>query len=245
MLRRTIQFSRERGHQLLLGIHLAYIGYGYANRGDISCTRQPLEESIQILEVPGVRHFLGMTYVFYGLSHIYAGNQPDAENAARNALAISRGINDIWREGEALVCLGHALAAQDRLDEADEAYTQGLALYVKMERTRRSLEALAGLAMVTERQGDTARALAHIEKILQDLAANQAVATEESFRVYRTCYQLLHQHQDPRAPDLLNLAYEQLQKRSASLTDSAQQQLFWDMPGHREIELAWRILHTA
>ena len=239
LLRNTIHRTLERGHQFQAGIQLAYLGYSFANRGENHAAASLLE-AIQVLEQASIRHYLSMALVFYAQYHLYTGNEPAAEKAARKALEISRELHDVRREGEALVCLGHSLAVQGRLDEAKNVYANGLALHRRMERTRSSLEALSGLARVAEQMGETEQATTHLEQILQDLDAISSFATEESFRIYRTCYQLLRQRQDPRAANLLALAHHQLQKRAASLADTQQEELFWGMPGHREIERAWR-----
>ncbi len=245
LLAEALQLGRRRGYHYRIEAVQFYLGFACANRGDFKSAKAHFEEGIRTHNEIGAEQFLSGGYCSYSLSSHYDGDQQAAEVMARNALTVTRKLGDARREGEALVCLGHALAAQDRLDEATSAYAQGVALHRTLEHTRHSLEALAGLAHVADRKGETDSALSYLEEILQDLASNQSVATEESFRVYHTCYQLLRQHEDPRAPALLQLAHEQLHKRAATITDAGQQELFWAMPGHRAVDRDWHALNSA
>ena len=172
LLAEALQLGRRRGYHYRIEAVQFNLGFACANRGDFKSAKAHFEEGIRTHNQIGAEQFLSSGYCSYSLSNHYDGDQQAAEVMARNALTVTRKLGDSRREGEALVCLDHALAAQDRLDEAANAYAQGVALHRTLEHTRHSLEALAGLAHVADRKGETDSALSYLEEILQDLASN-------------------------------------------------------------------------
>jgi tetratricopeptide (TPR) repeat protein len=240
LLKEALQLGINRGYHYRREAVQFYLGFACANRGDFGLAITHFEEGIQAHRRIGADQFLSVGYINYSLCCHYAGDDTAAEAMAENAVEVAQKLGDGRREGGALVSMGHALAAQDRFDEAVKAYSQGLLLHRKYDRPVRRLEAIAGLARVAERTGNFDQVSNHIQEILHNLDDIREYATEESFCVYQTCYQILHQRQDPRATNLLRLAYQQLEQRASSLSDAEQQRLFWDMAGHREIERAWR-----
>ena len=107
------------------------------------------------------------------------------------------------------------------------------------------MEPLAGLARVALAQADHAQALAHAQEILDHLAAYPRLeGTWEPLRVYLTCYQVLHAHDDPRAEAVLEAGYRLLQERARKIEDGDLRRSFLEnVPHHREIVAAWEASH--
>jgi len=97
-----------------------------------------------------------------------------------------------------------------------------------------AMEPLAGVARVSLAQNDLAQA--QIEEILGFLEDNTLDGTEEPFRVYLTCYRVLHANQDPRAQVLLATVHNLLQDQAAKIEDEGMRRSFLEnVPAHREI----------
>jgi tetratricopeptide (TPR) repeat protein len=136
----------------------------------------------------------------------------------------------------ALTYLGHALVNLDRLPEAAEAYREALLLRREFGQPHMSMEPLAGLARISLAENDLARAQTHVEEILGFLQDNTLDGTEEPFRVYLTCYRVLHANQDPRAQEILNTAHGLLQEQAVRISDEELRRSFLEnVAAHREI----------
>jgi hypothetical protein len=108
-----------------------------------------------------------------------------------------------------------------------------------MELYNRSMEPLAGLARIAWHCGNLPQAQVHVDEILLHLESSSLASTEEAFRVYLTCYRILRENRDPRARDMLQIAHGQLQARAATLEGPEQEQMFWQMAGHKQISREW------
>ncbi len=131
-------------------------------------------------------------------------------------------------------CAGLTLEDRD-YPEAAEYFRQAYDCYVAMELFNRSMAPLAGLARLAATCWRLRSGNAYLEQMLDHLAAHELDKTEEGFRVYVTCYRLLHAAGDPRAADFLTIAQEHLRIRAASLSETQHLRMFWDMTDHREI----------
>jgi hypothetical protein len=99
-----------------------------------------------------------------------------------------------------------------------------------------AMESLAGLAHVALDQDDLDRAQAQVGQILSFLEDNTLEGTEEPFRIYFVCHQVLRANQDPRAREILVSAYDLLQERAAKITDAELRRSFLEeVPAHQEI----------
>jgi hypothetical protein len=124
----------------------------------------------------------------------------------------------------------------DRLAEAADAYRQAMILRREFGQSHMAMEPLAGLARVSLAQNDLAQAQTHVEEILGFLEDNTLDGTEEPFRVYLTCYRVLHANQDARAQVLLTSAHSLLQEQAAKIEDEALRRSFLEnVAAHREI----------
>ena len=103
-----------------------------------------------------------------------------------------------------------------------------------MRRERHVLEAQTGLARVYMARGEIEQALIQVEEILAYMEENTPPkgsshpldGTEEPFRIYLTCYQVLKANNDPRASTILTDAYNLLQTRATNISDEHLRQCF-------------------
>jgi tetratricopeptide (TPR) repeat protein len=141
----------------------------------------------------------------------------------------------------ALTNLGHALHGLEQLEEAAAAYQQALALRYELGEIHLTLDPLAGIARISLAKQDLLSALAPVETILSYLTDNnQGEGLSDPFGIYLTCYQALQANNDPRAPEILQIAYDQLQKRAAQIGDPEMRHSFLkNVAAHRTIVEEW------
>jgi len=67
-------------------------------------------------------------------------------------------------------------------------------------------------------------------------AGNVLDGTGAPFRIYLTCYRVLQAREDPRAAQILETAFQLLQKWAANIPDEGSRRSFLEnVPWHREI----------
>jgi predicted ATPase/class 3 adenylate cyclase len=119
------------------------------------------------------------------------GDYPAASAYAHQILATSQGSGERSTEGDAWMGLGHALAGQSLWVEAQDAYQHALDIWCELEQTSRAYEARAGIVRMLLARGYPAEARAQGEMILPYLAPETLAGTDEPFRIYHTCYEVL------------------------------------------------------
>jgi hypothetical protein len=89
-------------------------------------------------------------------------------------------------------------------------------------------------------QGHPSLAQTQVEEILSYLETDSLEGTDEPFRVYLTCYQVLKANQDPRAQEILTTAHNLLQEHAGNTTDEEMRRSFLEnVPAHRELVREW------
>ncbi len=128
----------------------------------------------------------------------------------------------------------------DRTPDARDAFTRSRDAWTSLGRTPLALEASAGLAEASLREGDLAQALANVDTVLQHIAEDTLDGTDELFQIYLTCYRVLKAHGDARAKSLLDEAYKMLSTRASYLAEKKDREAFFrNVPAHRELMARW------
>ena len=79
----------------------------------------------------------------------------------------------------------------------------------------------AWLATATDRRGDAAAALAHVQHVLDFLENATLEGMDEPARVCQLCGQILQEYADARAATLLAMGRALVEQRARSLTEAA------------------------
>ena len=183
-------------------------------------------------------------WIRFGLLQHHMGDHQAALESIQQALSIMRDHGKHEYGPRGLTILGHALTALGRLSEAEQAYQKASDSGYATGRPRQSIEARAGLARVAVARGDTDLALIQVKEILAYMEANTPPkgsshpldGTQEPFRIYLTCCQVLKANNDPRAPIILTDAYNLLQTRAANISDEELRNCFLNnVAANREI----------
>jgi tetratricopeptide (TPR) repeat protein len=208
----------------------------HLDRGDYAKGKADLEEALQIYQEAGRQEqHISKVLGFLALLYHSLGEQTQAALCGEEAARLARTLDDPRIEGDALTRCGRVLDSQGRLGEAAELFQQALADFRQTGQDNHTMMPFAGLAEIALRQGEPAQAQHWIELILTHLQTRQLDCTDEELYVYMTGYRVLRAAQDPRSAHLLQLAYQQLQTRAATLDDDHERRLFWSAPPHAEV----------
>ena len=233
------QIDEQLGAKDELAIGLNCLGFLYLNMGQLPQAQAAQERALQQLRQLRFTQWEVKALTALGWIHLLSRNLAGALAYATEARAASLAVNEQRQAAYASTCLGYVLIEQQQLAEATAAFHQAIGWHEQMQQANRRLEPLAGLAQVALLQGDLPQAQHLVEEILTHLQNHTLDRTEDAFRVYLTCYQVLRTGHDPRTRTMLHTAYEQLQTRALSLAEPEAQRHFWEaIPTHREVQQA-------
>jgi tetratricopeptide (TPR) repeat protein len=235
-LRINQEISNRQGEAMTL-MSIARI---FARQGEYSKSKlynqQCLEIFREIDDRPGETEGLS----FLSLLCHQLGEDQAALEHSQLALEITHELGDRNSQAYLQTYLGHALVGLDRLAEAEEAYRQAIVLRGDFGQPHMAMEPLAGLARVSLAQNDLSQAQTYVAEILAFLEDNSLDGTDEPFRVYLTCYHVLHAGQDPRAKEILKTAYGLLQEQAVRISEGELRRSFLEnIVAHREILNEW------
>lgn len=232
----SLQLCQEIGDRWGESVALNNLGAFDMNQGQLASARVAYEQAVTLSQQIGNSYGETLSLSCLGLLHHQMGDDGQSEAYCRQSLlrALSSGARA--ESGFALTILGHALAGQREWAESAAAYQQALTIRRELGQPNLATEPLAGLARVEMGRGMVAAALPYVEEILAHLEHNTLAGTDEPYRVYLTCYQVLQANHHPRAPELLQTGYRLLCEQANRLTDpNRRQALLHNVPAHREL----------
>lgn len=172
---------------------------------------------------------------------LLVGDLETAQRLAQEGNQVAQALGSRAKQAQALTFLGHAHHALQQPAEAIIAYQQAITLYAQIDDAQSAAEAQAGLAEVTQGQGEGAQALALVETLLPGLIAGVQVGIDEPFYTYLVCYQVLADHDDERATAVLQQGYALLTAYANQIMDPALRHSFLrNVPVHRALQQAYR-----
>lgn len=242
---RAIQLSQQAGDRRSESIPLINLASLLQLLGNYTAARR-------LRAVPGIKQELSdrpgevWGLVYLSLLFHQLGNQSVAENYARQALHSAVEIGDRHNQATALANLGHALTAQRHYEQAEEMYTQSLILRQELGQETMAMEAYAGLARAALLGGRPGKALEYVDHILAFLEDKSLDGTDEPFRVWLTCYQVLEAGHDERAGECLQRGYDLLMERSGQIQDPELRHSFLEnVSAHQSLVSAWNVYSAA
>lgn len=168
------------------------------------------------------------------------GEQENARDYCQQAIALATELQIPTIQAQAETFLGHVLFTGGLTAAAADAYRHSITLASELE-PYQTIEARTGLAAALSARGEPLSALAEVEAVLDFLAMHPLTGIIEPFRVYLTCYQILQHQQDPRAAEIVAIAYQRLHERAAAILDKELQRSFLEeIPAHRVLVRAVR-----
>jgi diguanylate cyclase (GGDEF)-like protein len=238
---RSIQISQQTGDRLSASIPLINLASLLQFLGNYPAARRVYEEFLAIKQDLSDRPGEVWGLIYLSLLFHQLGNQSVAENYARQGLALAIEIGDRHNQATALTNLGHALLAQRAFEPASEVYRQALALRQELSQETLAMESLAGLARTSLRSGNPQKAIDYVEKILEFVEDKPLDGTDEPFRVWLVCYQVLEANHDPRAGKVIQRGYNLLMERANQIQDDELRESFLgNVRAHRALISAWQ-----
>lgn len=237
----ALQIRREIGDRYGEADTLNNLGLTERTLGEYARARDYYHQAMEIYFE--IQNRLGEQVVLHNLGEAfyYLKMYSEALASYRQALFIAREIKD--RDGEALNLfhIGNILRDTGSLEQAEAHYQQALVLHREVERFQFETEDLASLADVALLQQKIPQAMEYVQAILPILAQNPTLdGSEEPFRVYLTCYNILQAAGDPGARAVLQRAYELLKSRSERLLDPDMRRKFLENnPWHKAVLDLW------
>jgi tetratricopeptide (TPR) repeat protein len=238
-LEQALRLAQATGHPRILGTALARLGDVACYEGDYDVARARYD-----LALPRCRAIADHRYEIHilcrlGLIASALGDHDRALALGEEALAVARPMGQPRSQAYANMTLGHAYLGLGRLEEAAAAYRQSATIRREIGQPHLAVESLAGLARVDLMRGGTPSALANVEEILAYLQTGSLDGTDERFRIYLTCSQVLKAATDPRASAVLERASRELEVQARTIADEALRRSFLEhVPWHREIVAA-------
>jgi class 3 adenylate cyclase/tetratricopeptide (TPR) repeat protein len=242
----ALQLGRATGQRLEEMGMLCKFGWYLQCMGDYNTARAYYEQCLSMIDTSGYHQYAYRVFINFGILLRNQGHHVEARAAFTRAVEGAQASHDQWQEGRALRGLGNVALDLGELDTAANAFEESVAALRNAGNPTRALEAISGLAAVALAQSDIIQAKAHAETILDYLAHGLLTTanTDEPLQIELICYRTLHALGDPRAPYVLESAYERLQNQAVRILDEAMRRSFLEnVPYHREIVAAWTEAH--
>lgn len=239
----SLALVRDSGDLSGQSLRLSNLGSVYPRLGNYARGRRCLEEGLQVARSIGDRATETVLLLNVASAAHLQGDETGALAYARAAheRAVATGQRDL--EAFARMVAGHAELGLGRFDAARAAYGEARAMLEQWRMRRENiLEPVSGLARVALAEGRVDEALAHVELLMEHVAAGGAFdGTEEPLLLPLTCFQVLEAAADPRAAEVLDAAMTELRAQADRISDPAARQGFLEnVPHHREIVAAWQ-----
>ncbi len=210
-------------------------GYGSAlnNLGDIARQQggytqacEYFQRSLQISREIGERWSENIALLNLALVCFVLESYAEGLEYATQARRLAEEANYRSALGFALTGQGNCLTGLGRYEEAEAALQACVQMRSEMGEFNTCMETRAGLARLYLAQGKLALALQQVEEILAYLQNNSLNGTDEPFRIYWTCCEVLKKAGDVRRGPLLNQARQLLLQQADRMQDPALRRSF-------------------
>ena len=232
----VLEIRRKIGDRRGEGATLAKLAIQRHYQGDFIGAQACYAQALAIYGKIGYRRGEGEILAHQCLLHNQQGRTETAIELGQQAVSLARDMGDVSDLAHALNFLGHALLAQRDLDQAQEVYTESLALRQSLGEHNRAIEPLAGLTQVALARGDLPQAQAHAQDIITHLETRGLEVADEPERVYLACGQALAATGDARAGQVVAAGCRLIRSRAAKIADTALHKSYLEaMPVRREL----------
>jgi diguanylate cyclase (GGDEF)-like protein len=238
---RAIRLSQQVGDRRSESIPLINLAALLQLLGNYAAARSVYEHFLEIKQELSDRPGEVWGLVYLSLLFHQLDNHAVAQNYARQALASAVELGDRHNQAAALTILGHTLVGLGDFSAAEDVYQQALWIRRSLGQDHVAVEALAGLARTKLARGFPTEALPYVEDIFLYLNNNNNDSSDEPFRAWLTCWEVLQANQDPRASHILASGYELLQERARQIQDETLRLSFLEnVKVHRQLCEAWQ-----
>lgn len=237
----ALSIARQIGDRSSEAEAINHLGTIASRQGDNLTAQRYFAQYLVLAREIGSRHQERIALGNLGEVAITLKEYTSARDYHEQSLEFSQAIGDIQGAAAALKGLGETLADQEQFDEAALAYLQAMETYRGFGAEYGIAETRTGLARVRLAQGDVERALNHVNAILAYFDGGHVLGHGQGpTKSYLVCFQVLQEAGDPRAKQMLEIAYTELQERAAKITDKALRRSFLEnVPWNQDLVRLW------
>lgn len=174
------------------------------------------------------------------LEHSTGDNEKAKQHGLKAAKTLSA-LNDQPLLAQTLTSLGHAFTELGDYDSAAAAYGNAIQIRQKLGQTNLLMETVAGSARLDFKQGRSDAALEKVNEVMNALGDGGWTGTEQPFRIYQTCFEVLEHHQDDRSQALIDKAFAELQSSAEAISDEQLRESFlYSVMENRAVDYYYR-----
>ncbi|MCJ7657705.1 MAG: AAA family ATPase [Anaerolineales bacterium] len=226
-IKRSLRIAQQLGIWGLMMENLTGAAWFYSAIGDFKKAELNYQQWLVDCDELENTHLKAWSMINIGYYRHTMGDNQGAMEYCRQVRRILGEDSKCLEEFYRLALLGHALSALDEIETASEVYDQAVNLGYEINLPRQAIEARAGSARVSMSCGENELALSQVEQILTYMTANSSPTsschplegTDDPFRIYLTCYQVLKANMDTHALSILTEAYNLLLERADKISD--------------------------
>ncbi len=235
------QLRRELGDRRNEAIGLATLGGIWMALGQFAPAEAALQEALALHRAVGDRGHEPLALANLSQLALWQGRAALARERAQAAQTIALEVQAHGLEAFSLWCLGQAELAQGQVPAAHAAFSAAMAAAQDMG-SPYVHDARAGLARAELARGGLQLARAHVEVLLAHAEAGGSFEGTLARRLIElSCWQVLNQAGDERAPRVLQAAHTALMESAAAVQDPAlRAAMLSQVPEHRLIIQAWQ-----
>lgn len=222
----ALQLYERIGDRRGYGSALNNLGDIARQQGEYSQACEYFQHSLQISREIGERWSENIALLNLALVSFVLGAYAEGLEYATQARNLAEAANYRSALGFALVGQGNCLTGLGRYEEAEAALQASVQIRTEMGELSTSMEARAGLARLYLAKQEPALALQQVEEILTYLQTNSLNGSDEPFRIYWTCCEVLEAVGDGRRGPLLRQARELLLQQAEQMQDTAVRRSF-------------------
>ncbi|MCB8946038.1 MAG: tetratricopeptide repeat protein [Ardenticatenaceae bacterium] len=235
-LRIRQQIGDRRGEGLALG----NLGAIYVHLGDYHHAEMYCQQSLALSQAIGDRWGEGWSLAYLALVAHLQGQQDEALRLGEAARQMTTELGDRPTLGGVLVTLGQVRLALQQWSAAEADFEEALVLRRALNEQNRTMEPLAGLALVALLRRQLTRARGFVTEILDFLQGHALGGTVDIFWIYRVCYDVLRAVGDERADVILGEGVALLQAQAARISDEGLRRSYLEeVEVHRELVAVW------
>ena len=239
-LEQATHIRRDLGCRLAEATDRQRVGILLLNLGDAHSATNHLEKALSNFRELNDLWGIGRTNAILSRAAYYLGEKDAAIDYAQQAVKTAEERKNNRELAYALTNLGNALLQLNRLDEAQQAYEEAIALRQAPKEYHLVVESQAGLAAVCMAQDNWPKAKEQVQAMMDWLENNPLVGVDDPLRIHLICFKVLNFFQDPKADEVLEQAHDLLQKQAATLTDIEMKRKFLEeVPTNYELTAVW------
>ena len=237
----ALGIARQIGDKVAEANAINHLGNIFTHQGDYLTAQKHFNQYLALSREIGDKNQEMMALANLGWAAHEMLDYQTALDYYMQSLEVERTIGTRLLKAASLTGLGKALAGLEQWNEATQVFLRAKDLYEKIGIEWGIADSRTGLARTALAQGDVVKALGIVESILDYLERGEGRGQiHQPILSYLICIQVLRATGDPRASEVLERGYIQLQEWAAKIKDPEVRISFLEnVPYNRELVNLW------